>query len=73
MSNVVTFAPGGRTAVITEGATQFRGVLLDRAEIQGPRGGVSVAWRAASLRTALVATWCDTRDEAARVAPGYTG
>ncbi len=68
-----TFQPGDRPATITRDATIYCGVALDRAVITGPRGGRSVAWRAAWCRQHLIASYCDTRDEAARVAPGYTG
>lgn len=63
----------------TEGVTTdlafcvFRGVVLDRMTEPGPRGGRKVYWRAVACRDYLVATWRATRDEAARVAPGYTG
>lgn len=51
----------------------FRGVVLDRMTETGPRGGRKVYWRAVFCRDHQVATWRATRDEAARVAPGYTG
>lgn len=68
-----TFAPGSRRATVTADYCTYRGVSLDRAEVEGVRGGTSIAWRAAWARDHLIAPWHATRDEAARVAPGYTG
>jgi hypothetical protein len=33
------------SGTITVGAEMYRGILLDRLDIAGPRGGISTAWR----------------------------
>jgi hypothetical protein len=47
-------------------AATFRGVVLDRMESRGPRGGCQVLWRAASKRGYQVATWSWTKADAAK-------
>lgn len=54
-------------------AVTYRGVLLDKWIEAGPQGGKKTWWRASSARGHQVASWSQTRDQAARCAPGYTG
>lgn len=54
-------------------AVVFHGVQLDKWIEVGPKGGKKTWWRASSAREYQVASWSQTREQAARSAPGYTG
>lgn len=55
----------GNTTKITLDAKLYRGVMLDKIEAIGPRGGKMIGWRAANRRNYQFATWSDTMTDAA--------
>jgi hypothetical protein len=54
------------TGIITEDACTFRGVVLDRMDCTGPRGGKETLWRAATKRHYQMASWSTTKADAIR-------
>lgn len=56
--------------IIRQNYTTFRGVALDRLTKSGPKGGKLVWYRSVFAREHN-GLWVNTKDEAAKVAPGY--
>ena len=58
-----TFLTKHQAVEVLDAANVF-GIVLDRLDVVGPRGGKQTLWRQASARTCQMAAWHETKKSA---------